>query len=222
MASKPPVQEWVVTDQESFVKAVDGVRKFRQLSLQDLYSKLGNRGPTDLIRGYKNNLNCSNLIHAITSLEMELLLRPTEDRATQWVFTSDEGFKDALDGMRRLRGYSPQGLHNLLGSRSITMIIRGVKTNMRSSSLIQALGALNFELVFRRITTSSKVQRRLDLLRAAKEGSERGKGKDAPDLEITQSDLRRDERGRLKPQAVLTEQEKAEAEALLERYSSFG
>lgn len=218
MASKPPVQEWVATDQESFVRALDGVRKFRQLNLQSLFRRMGNRSASDLIAGRKQHIRSDSLILTVTGLDMELVLRPVE-RDCEWIFDDQDSFIRAVDQMRRHRGYSPAGLGHALGKRALADLIRGTAVNVRSDSLITALAVLRFELVLRGITTSTKAQRRLAILKA--ESQERGKGKDAPDLETTQSDPRRDERGRIRPEVVLTEQEKEQAEAVLAEYGKF-
>jgi hypothetical protein len=218
MAVKPPVSEFVITDQESFVRALDGTRKFRQLSHQGLHAKLGFRGPVDILRGVKTNLRSDTLVPAFAKLSFEMLLRPAGDRKQEWIFTDQEGFVKALDGMRRYCKLTPQGLADKLNSTAVASLIRGSKDNLRSDSLFSALKVLEFELVVRNITTSTRTQRRLELLKAA---SQRGEGKDAPDLEITQFDPRRDERGRLKADAVLTDQERADVEAMLDEYGSF-
>lgn len=76
MADKPPVvNEWIITDKASLYRALDGMRRKRQLSKEDMYRKLKNRTAVDVLRGKQENLRSDTLILTVNGLDFELVIR---------------------------------------------------------------------------------------------------------------------------------------------------
>lgn len=138
---------------------------------------------------------------------------------SEWIITDKESLVRALDGMRKKRRMSLQDLYNATHNRSPADVIRGRQKNIRSDSLVGVIGALDFELVIREKSTR-KAKRRVEILR--EEAQVRAEQAQAAQVDAVQegSDDERDgNTGHLK--RPLTDEERADAEALLERYGRF-
>jgi len=132
----------------------------------------------------------------------------------EWIITDAESLRAALDGMRRKRRLNLEGLFHKVKGRMAGAFIQGRKDNLRSDTVINMVNALEFELVIREPSTS-KAARRLAMLRAEHESKSKEFVREAVEEQVTGSD--RDAEGKLT--RPLTDQERAEVEALLDEYA---
>lgn len=133
----------------------------------------------------------------------------------EWIIHDTQSLRDALDGMRRKRKLSFEGMFHRLGGRTIGAFLKGRQDNVRSDSLISAVNGLEFELVIREPQRTRTMQR-LEALRA--ESRQAKKDSLVLAMEEQASGVGRDESGKLTRE--LTPQERAQVEELLERYSN--
>jgi hypothetical protein len=89
MADKPSVvNEWIITDAESLRAAVDGMRRKRRLSLEDLFHRTKGRMAAAFIQRRKDNLRSDTIINVVTSLEFELVIRePSTSKSSRRLAT---------------------------------------------------------------------------------------------------------------------------------------
>lgn len=156
--------------------------------------------------------------------------RPT----IEWVLTDTESLRTALSAMKKQRRLSLEDLFHRMGARLLNRFFRSEQDDLYFRTVMKAVEAMEYELVIRE-PQKTKTQQRLEALRKEREGTRAGEDRgralrpnpnfDPPlpatltdEVEATHFDPRRDERGRIRPEFELTEQEKAEAEALLAEY----
>lgn len=133
----------------------------------------------------------------------------------EWIVTDNASLKRALDAMRSQRKLNWEGVFSRVGIRNIYNFVIGKQDNLHSGSIFKFVNGLEYELVIRPIS-KPKLQRRLDLLREEHAQAKQAiaQAKEAAEFEAEG----RDETGRLR---VLTEAQRAEADALLDRYAQY-
>lgn len=148
----------------------------------------------------------------------------------EWVLTDTESLRTALSAMKKQRGLSLEDLYHRMKARLLNRFFRREQDDLYFRTVMSAVTAMEYELVIRE-PQKTKTQKRLEALRKEREGTRAGevKGRAArpnpefdpelPEPRKMSFDPRRDENGRII--GKLTEQEKEQAEALLDEYSKF-
>jgi DNA-binding Xre family transcriptional regulator len=140
----------------------------------------------------------------------------------EWVIKDNDTLRSGLAAMLRFRKMNLEKLawamaRDGVARNVLAAFLRGKQANLRSDTLIDIIEALDLELVVRR-KPDKKIKARTAALVA-----ERGQGGGEEDVQAAVMALvpedARDANGHLK--RPLTEQERAEAHALLDRYGSF-
>lgn len=138
----------------------------------------------------------------------------------EWVLADQEALREALPAMMRFRKLNMERLAWAMAKDGVARnlvagFLRGSQKNLRGDTIFDVFAALDLEVVVRR-----KSEKRISLRTAALR-AERGlppvdEDKQQAVIKALVPDDRRDETGRIK--GPLTEQEKAEAHALLDTY----
>lgn len=148
----------------------------------------------------------------------------------EWVITDTESLRAALSAMKKHRKLSLEDLYHRMGARLLNRFFRKEQDDLYARTVINAVLAMEYELVIR-VPQASKTQKRLDALRREREGTRAAQAMgramrpdpsfdpELPEPRKMSFDPRRDENGRII--GKLTEQEKEQAEALLDEYSKF-
>lgn len=75
--------EWVFRDRAGLIAALDGAKRKRRFSLEDLYVSMGARLLNRFLRGEQANLQTDTLFKAAEALDMEWVLRERSDTKAQ-------------------------------------------------------------------------------------------------------------------------------------------
>lgn len=148
----------------------------------------------------------------------------------EWVLTDTESLRTALSSMKKHRKLSLEDLFHRMGARLLNRFFRKEQDDLYFRTVMNAVTAMEYELVIRE-PQKSKTQQRLEALRKEREGTRAGEDRgralrpnsnfDPPIPDKVPADPRRDGEGRIRPEFELTEQEKAEAQAALDKNGSF-
>ncbi len=148
----------------------------------------------------------------------------------EWVLSDTESLRTALSSMKKHRNLSLEDLFHRMGARLLNRFFRKEQDDLYFRTVMNAVTAMEYELVIRE-PQKTKTQQRLDVLRKEREGTRAGevKGRAArpnpafdpelPEPRKISFDPRRDEKGRII--GKLTDEEKAQAEALLDQYGKY-
>lgn len=141
----------------------------------------------------------------------------------EWLLTDTESFRTCLPAMMRLGGRSGMNLAAMKaalgGTDLISAFLRGKQAHLRFDTVMRILAALNLEVVVRRKTVK-KTKSRIENLRA-----ERGLPvlddpvKQKAVAALVPDDARDPDTGLLK--RALTEAERRDIDALLDKYGSY-
>lgn len=148
----------------------------------------------------------------------------------EWVLTDTESLRAALSAMKKQRKFSLEDLYHRMGARLLNRFFRREQDDLYFRTVMSAVTAMEYELVIRE-PQKTKTQQRLEALRKEREGTRAGQvnGRAArpnpefdpelPEPRKISFDPRRDEQGRIL--GKLTDEEKAQAEALLDQYGKY-
>lgn len=148
----------------------------------------------------------------------------------EWVITDTESLRAALSAMKKHRRLSLEDLYHRMGARLLNRFFRKEQDDLYARTVISAVLAMEYELVIR-VPQTSKTQQRLDVLRKEREGTRAGEAKgraarpnpefdpELPEPRKMSFDPRRDPAGRIV--GKLTDEERAQAEAVLEQYGKY-
>lgn len=130
----------------------------------------------------------------------------------QWIVTDDGSARNAFKGMLRKRKMNLARLAEIVGSQTMNRYLKGETGQLRTATFFKAIEGMGFEVVIRERQEKAS-NTRLAILRekAAKPAA-------ALPAEVPEGD-ERDENGLLRRD--LTEQERAEVEAFMEKYANY-
>lgn len=138
----------------------------------------------------------------------------------EWVLSDQEALRAALPAMLRFRKLNLESLawamaRDGVARNVVAAFMNGRQKNWRSDTFFDTMDALGLEVVVRR-KSERNVKTRTAALRAERGLPPVDEDKQQAVIKALVPDDRRDETGRIK--GPLTEQEKAEAHALLDTY----
>lgn len=136
-----------------------------------------------------------------------------------WTIVTVEDFRTSLPLMLKFKKLNQEGLGWLMGKGVVcrtlfSAFLLGKQNDVKLSSFLDAMEAMELEVVVRRKT--DKADRRRAALVAEREAAKAEQAKDAKRAELAEQG--RDADGKLK---VLTPQVRAEVDELLDKYGSF-
>jgi hypothetical protein len=132
----------------------------------------------------------------------------------EWIIHDAASLRKAMAGMKAKRRLSLEDLFHIMKVRVLNRFLAGEQDNLRSDTIFKAVNGMNFEMVIREPSTS-RTQKRLAALKAEKEQAQAALLRQVAEDQVIPGD--RDSDGRLT--RPMTEQEKAQVEELLERYT---
>lgn len=72
----PPTNEWILSDADSLRRALDGMRRQRKLSWEDLFHRAKGRNFYAFFHGVTANLRSDSLLRLAENLDYEVVIRP--------------------------------------------------------------------------------------------------------------------------------------------------